>query len=59
MTAGSDNNTYGRNTAVGNGSFAVNCPSSPDPLCGAPDLCDEGSGNKSFGDNLVPGHPPC
>lgn len=55
----SSGNTYGRNTASGNTGDRQFCPSSPSESCGAPELCDEGTGNKSFGDNLVPGPPIC
>jgi len=44
-------NTYGRNTARGNAGTACTAP--PGPRNG-PDFCDEGSGNSSFGDNLMP-----
>ena len=53
---GSSDNRYGRNSAKGN---AGGCSNPGIPTCGAPDLCDEGTGNLSFGDNLVPGPPPC
>ena len=54
----SGDNRYGRNSAVGNTGNAAPCI----VTCGTPpDLCDEGPAapNVSFGDNLVPGVPPC
>ena len=52
-------NTYGRNTARGNGG-AVVAPCTPVPCGLAPDHCDEvGATNDSFGDNLNPGPPAC
>jgi parallel beta-helix repeat protein len=53
----SDGNTYGDNTIRDNaGSGCAN----PGPAtCGGSDLCDDGTGNTSFGDNLAPGPPPC
>lgn len=55
---GSDN-TYTKNTARGNTSFGGGCGTIGVPTCGAPDLCDEGANNASFGDNLIPGPGPC
>ncbi|MCP3979501.1 MAG: right-handed parallel beta-helix repeat-containing protein [bacterium] len=60
FNSSSDDNPYGRNTSTGNNpSWAFTCPASPNASCGASDLCDQGTGNKTFGDNLVPGPPPC
>jgi parallel beta-helix repeat protein len=53
----SDDNTYGDNTIRGNAGSG--CASPGPATCGGGDLCDEGTGNTSFGDNLTPGPPPC
>jgi parallel beta-helix repeat protein len=50
-------NTYGRNTLRGNLSAPGTCVFTP-PTCGIPDLCDDGTNNTSFGDNMGPG-PGC
>ncbi|MCP3979750.1 MAG: hypothetical protein GY716_10550 [bacterium] len=49
------NNRYGRNTAWNNAG-GVACGGA---TCGTPDFCNTGVGNVSFGDNLMPGLPPC
>ncbi|MCP3982138.1 MAG: right-handed parallel beta-helix repeat-containing protein [bacterium] len=56
--SGSDDNTFGRNTARGNGGGSCTFGT---PICGTPDFCDGGTNinNTSFGDNLVPGPPTC
>lgn len=51
------NNTYGRNTLRSNLSYPGPCSSTP-PACGPPDVCDDGTNNTSFGDNMGPG-PGC
>ncbi len=56
----SDINHYGLNSATGNSGAGPACNVSISALCRTPpDFCDEGSGNLSFGANLVPGLPPC
>lgn len=53
--SGSDNNRYGRNSAFGNtGGCGVGIAT-----CGQANFCDQGANNLSFGDNLIPGPPPC
>jgi parallel beta-helix repeat protein len=51
-------NTYGRNFARGNDPALIGwcgpCSSGLFP----PDSCDQGPGNDTFGDNMVPGPPP-
>ncbi len=50
-----NDNRYGRNTARGNSGNTA-CAGA---TCGTLDFCDAGVGNVSFGDNLIPGPPPC
>ncbi len=57
--ASSDDNRYGRNSSTGNLSNPVSCAAPGIATCGAPNLCDEGTANLSFGDNLIPGPPAC
>jgi parallel beta-helix repeat protein len=45
--------TYGRNALRGNISSPGPCSFNP-PACLAPDLCDDGISNSSFGDNMGP-----
>ncbi len=44
---------FGRNTAVDNAGTPT-CGTSPPAGCATPDFCDNGTGNKSFGDNFMP-----
>jgi parallel beta-helix repeat protein len=53
----SDGNTYGDNTIRDNAGSG--CGNPGPATCGGSDLCDDGTGNTSFGDNLAPGPPPC
>ena len=53
FTAGSASNTFGRNMARGNGGGVAPCASGLFP----PNSCNDGAGNSSFGDNLIPGPP--
>ena len=56
-------NTYGRNTArdnaTNNGNPVGACQAFGCSTPASRDVCDEGSANTSFGDNLAPGPPPC
>lgn len=57
LSSGSSDVTFGRNTARGNaGSGGAVCGAAP-PLF-PPNSCNDGAGNTSFGDNLIPGPPP-
>ncbi len=52
-------NVFGRNVARGNGLIAGACPGGL--LCAplfTPDSCDEGGGNDSSLENMIPGPPP-
>ena len=53
FTTTAGNNTYGRNTARGNNGGGAPCAGT----LYYPDFCDDGSGDTSFGDNLIPGPP--
>ncbi|MCP3979504.1 MAG: hypothetical protein GY716_09270 [bacterium] len=56
FTATGSDTHYGRNSTQGNS--GPSCAVAAGAVCVTPpDLCDEGSGNVSFGDNLAPG--PC
>lgn len=51
FTSTSSSNTFGRNTAVGNSGAPPSCTgTSYDAL----NFCNEGTGNATFGDNLIP-----
>ncbi|MCP3981778.1 MAG: right-handed parallel beta-helix repeat-containing protein [bacterium] len=53
----SADNTYGRNVARGNGGGGC-APQNAAAPCAGPDVCDQGTNNSSFGDNMGPG-PGC
>jgi len=57
FTSSSNDNTYGHNTLRWNGVAPGPCTSTP-PACGVPDVCDDGTNNTSFSDNMGPG-PGC
>ncbi len=55
----SNGNSYGRNSSRGNLAAPGTCANPGPATCGAPEFCDLGTGNGTFGDNLLPGQPPC
>jgi parallel beta-helix repeat protein len=72
LDCSSRDNRYGRNSATGHSGNSVNLGgpggacNNPGPLtCGWPNFCNETAcapsvgTNPSFGDNLIPGPPPC
>ena len=56
---GAKNTLLGRNTGRGNGQPAGECSRSICPGMRAPEICDDGQGTASFGNNLLPGRPSC
>ena len=57
---GGVSNTFGGNTARGNGTPTGNCATQHTcPGLAAPDFCDDASGNRSFKNNLMPGPDLC
>ena len=50
-------NTFGRNLARGNDPSGTMCPAGSCLGLFQPDSCDNGPGNDTFGDNLIPGPP--
>lgn len=54
MAWGGMDNTFGRNTARGNGGLAAACMPAPTPYPPTPDFCDELPGSGSFNDNYMP-----
>lgn len=50
----SSDNTFGDNSSLGN-TGTPSCTVAPIGGCASPDYCDSGTGNTSFGTNLMPG----